>query len=51
MKYRDKKFYWSYQRGIGWPNDYLGPDSMTQWIIEKFEGFLLMLGYIEYQRV
>ena len=35
MKYRDEKFYWSCQRGIGWPNDYLGLDSMTRWIIEK----------------
>ena len=39
MKYRDEKFYWSYQCGIGWPNDYIGPDSMTQWIIEKLVGF------------
>ena len=39
MKYRDEKFYWSYQRGVGWPDDYLGPDSMTQWIIEKSQGF------------
>ena len=39
MRYRDEKFYWSYQHGIGWPNDYLGKDSMTQWIIEKFCGF------------
>ena len=39
MRYRDEKFYWSYQRGIGWPNDYLGPDSMTRWIIEKSMGF------------
>ena len=39
MKYRDEKFYWSYQHGIGWPDDYLGPDSMTQWIIEKSVGF------------
>ena len=39
MRYRDKKFYWSYQRGVGWPNDYLGPDSMTRWIIEKSVGF------------
>ena len=39
MRYRDKKIYWSYQRGIGWPNDYLGPDSMTQWIIETSIGF------------
>ena len=40
MWYRDEKFYWSYQRGIGWPNDYLGPDSMTRWIIEKSDGFI-----------
>ena len=33
------KFYWSYQRGVGWPNDYLGLDSMTRWIIEKSVGF------------
>ena len=39
MRYRDEKFYWSYQRGIGWPDDYLGLDSMTQWIIEKSVGF------------
>ena len=39
LKYRDEKFYWTYQCGIGWPNDYLGPDSMTCWIIEKSEGF------------
>ena len=39
MRYRDEKFYWSYQRGVGWPNDYLGPDSMTRWIIEKSDGF------------
>ena len=39
MKYRDEKFYWTYQRGIGWPNDYIGPDSMTRWIIEMSQGF------------
>ena len=39
MKYQDEKLYWSYQRGIHWPNDYIGPDSMTQWIIEKSVGF------------
>ena len=39
MKYRDEKFYWTYQHGISWPNDYLGPDSMTQWIIETSVGF------------
>ena len=39
MRYRDKKFYWTYQHGVGWPNDYIGPDSMTQWIIETSVGF------------
>ena len=39
MRCRDEKFYWTYQRGIGWPNDYIGPDSMTRWIIEKSDGF------------
>ena len=39
MRYKDKKFYWSYQRGVGWPNDYLGLDSMTRWIIETSVGF------------
>ena len=39
MRYRDKNFYWTYQRGVHWPNDYIGPDSMTQWIIEKSVGF------------
>ena len=34
MRYRDKKFYWTYQRGISWLDD-----SMTQWIIEKSVGF------------
>ena len=40
MRYRDEKFYWTYQRGVGWPNDYLGPDSMTRWITEKSVGFI-----------
>ena len=39
MKYPDEKFYWSYQRCVHWPDDYLGPDSMTWWIIEKSVGF------------
>ena len=39
MKYWDEKFYWTYQHGIGWPNGYTGPESMTQWIIEKSVGF------------
>ena len=39
MKYQDEKFYWTYQRGVRWPNDYIGPDSMTRWIIETSVGF------------
>ena len=39
MKYQDEKFYWTYQHGIHWPNDYIGPDSMTQWILEVSAGF------------
>ena len=39
MRYRDEKFYWTYQHGVGWPDDYIGPDSMTRWIIEKSVGF------------
>ena len=39
MRYRDEKFYWTYQHGVHWPDDYIGPDSMTWWIIEKSVGF------------
>ena len=39
MRYRDENFYWIYQCGVHWPNDYIGPDSMTRWIIEKSVGF------------
>ena len=39
MRYRDEKFYWTYQRGVQWPNDCIGPDSMTRWTIEKSVGF------------
>ena len=39
MRYRDDKFYWTYQRGVHWPDDYIGPDSMTWWIVEKSVGF------------
>ena len=39
MRYGDEKFYWTYQHGISWPDDYIGPDSMTRWIIEKSVGF------------
>ena len=39
MKYWDEKFYWTYQCSVCWPDDYIGPDSMTRWIIEKSVGF------------
>ena len=39
MRYRDEKFYWTYQHGVHWPDDYIGPDSMTRWITEKRVGF------------
>ena len=38
MKYGDEKFYWTYQCGVGWPDDYIGPDSMNHWTIEKSQG-------------
>ena len=37
MKCRDGKFFGTHQHG-GWP-DYINPDSMTHWIIEKSQGF------------
>ena len=40
MRYRDEKFYWTYQCGVRrWPDDYICPDSMTQWILEKSDSF------------
>ena len=39
MRYRDEKFYWTCQHGVHWPDDYIGPDSMTQWILKKSAGF------------
>ena len=39
MRYRAEKFYWTYQHGIGWPDDYIDLDSMTRWIIESSVGF------------
>ena len=39
MKYRNEKFYWTYQCGVHWPDDYIGLDSMTWRIIEKSVGF------------
>ena len=39
VRYRDEKLCWTYQCGVVWPNDYIGPDSMTRWITEKAQGF------------
>ena len=39
MKYQNEKFYWTYQHGVHWPDDYIGPDSMTLCIIEISDGF------------
>ena len=39
LKYRDENFCSTYQCGIKWSDDYIGPDSMTHWIIEKSHGF------------
>ena len=39
MKYWDEKFYWTYQHGVHWPNDYIGQDLMTWWITEGSVGF------------
>ena len=39
MKYQDEKFYWTYQRGVSWPDDYIGPDSIAGWILEASDGF------------
>ena len=39
MRYRDEKFYWTFQCSVSWPDDYIGLDSMTHWIIEKLVGF------------
>ena len=38
MKYQDEKFYWSHQHDVSWPDDYIGSDSMTWWILEKSDG-------------
>ena len=42
MKYWDEKFYWTYQHSVHWPDDYIGPDSMTRWITEGSVGFTEM---------
>ena len=51
MKYRDEKFYWTYQHGVGWPDDYIGPDSNGSLDNRKIPGFYRVWGCIEYQRV
>ena len=38
-----KNFIGTYQPGVGWPDDYIGPDSMTRWIIETSVGLLRIL--------
>ena len=43
MRCRDETFYWTYQHGVHWPDDYIGPDSMTRWILEKSVGLLGIL--------
>ena len=37
MRYRNKKFFATHQHG-SWL-DYIGPDAMIHWIIEKSQGF------------
>ena len=39
LRFKDEKFYWTCQRGVKWPDDYTGSDSMTRWIIEKSQSF------------
>ena len=39
MRYKDETFYWTYQRGVSWLNNYIVPDSMTSWIIKKSQVF------------
>ena len=39
MRYKNEKFCWTYQCGVHWPNDYIDPDLMTLWIVEKSVGF------------
>ena len=34
-----KDFFFTFQCSVVWPNDYISPDSMTCWIIEKSVGF------------
>ena len=41
MKYWDEKFYWTYQHGIHWPDDYIGPDSITSGLLRPQMGSLM----------
>ena len=41
MRYQNEKFFGTHQYG-GW-SDYIGPDSMTGWMIEKSQGFTGLL--------
>ena len=50
VKYWEKKFYWGFQSGVHWPDDYIGPDSMTRWIIEVSVG-LTDVGLYKYLKV
>ena len=34
MRIRDEKFYLTYQCSVGWPDDHIGLDLMTWWILE-----------------
>ena len=38
ISYQNKKFYWTYQQGMKWLDNYIGLDSMTCWIIKKSQG-------------
>ena len=46
MKYRDEKFYWTYQRDVSWLDNYINPDSMTRWITEKSQGRFTYIGLL-----
>ena len=45
IKYSDKKFFGTHQHG-GW-SDYINKDSMTHWIIKKFQGY----AYLGFQKM
>ena len=51
MKYQDDKFYWTYQCGVHWPHHYIGPDSMTHWILEASDGFTDVLVCLRFRKV